>query len=128
VQGNDDQFVIFGAGEEIAAQFDTAGLPALPAHWKRDYFFYASGYEKDMDWWDALPFTVAQLPFHSMSSYPYPPSESFPEDKAALSYELEWNDRFDSGEPQGLHSFEFQNLPTTPKDDLAAPKNPSAKQ
>jgi tetratricopeptide (TPR) repeat protein len=128
VQGNDDQFVIFGAGEEIAAQFDTAGLPALPTHWKRDYFFYASGYEKDMDWWDALPFTVAQLPFHSMSSYPYPPSESFPEDKAALSYELEWNDRFDSGEPQGLHSFEFQNLPTTPKDDLAAPKNPSAKQ
>jgi tetratricopeptide (TPR) repeat protein len=128
VQGNDDQFVIFGAGEEIAAQFDTAGLPALPAHWKRDYFFYASGYEKDMDWWDALPFTVAQLPFHSMSRYPYPSSESFPEDKAALSYQLEWNDRFDSGEPQGLHSFDFLHLPTTPKDDLATPKSPAAKQ
>jgi hypothetical protein len=121
VQANDNQFVIFGSGEEIAAQFDTAGLPALPANWKRDYLFYASGYEKDMDWWDALPFTVAQLPFHSMSSYPYPPSESFPEDKAALNYQLEWNDRFDTGEPTGVHSFDFKTLPTTPKDDLAAP-------
>lgn len=122
IEANDNKFVIFGAGEEIAAQFDTAGLPALPTHWTRDYFFYASGYEKDMDWWDASPFTVAQLPFHSMSTYPYPSSESFPDDKAALTYQLEWNDRFDSGEPQGLHRFEFQLQPTTPTDDLAAPK------
>jgi tetratricopeptide (TPR) repeat protein len=122
VQANDDQFVIFGAGEEIAAQFDTAGLPPLPANWKRDYFFYASGYEKDMDWWDASPFTVAQLPFHAMSAYPYPSSERFPDDKAGLSYQLEWNDRFDSGEPLGVHHFEYQLLPTTPKDDLAVPR------
>jgi len=127
VQANDDRFVIFGAGEEIAAQFDTAGLPPLPENWKRDYFFYANGYEKDMDWWDALPFTVAQVPFHSMSSYPYPLSESFPDDKAALSYQLEWNDRFDSGDPKQFHSFKFHLLPTTPKDDLAAPKSPTRK-
>ncbi len=121
LQSNDNQFVIFGSGEEIAAQFDTFSLPALPANWKRDYFFYASGYEKDMDWWDASPFTVAQLPFHSMSTYPYPPSESFPDDKAGLSYQLQWNDRFDTGEPLGLHRFDYQLLPTTPKDDLAVP-------
>ncbi len=127
VQANDNQFVIFGSGEEIAAEFDIAGLPALPANWKRDYFFYASGYEKDMDWWDALPFTVAQLPFHSMSSYPYPPSESFPEDKAALNYQLEWNDRFDTGEPTGVHYFNFKALPTTPKDDLVAPSKQAAR-
>jgi len=124
VNANDDRFVVFGAGEEIAAQFDMAGLPPLPSGWKRDYFFYASGYEKDMDWWDALPFTVAQLPFHSMSTYPYPPSEKFPDDKAALEYQLEWNDRFDSGEPKGKHTFDFQNLPTSPKDDLPSPVAP----
>lgn len=122
VQNKDDHFVIFGAGEEIAAQFETSTLPALPQGWKRDYFFYASGYEKDMDWWDALPFTVAQLPFHSMKTYPYSPSEKFPDDKAGLDYQLEWNDRFDSGEPQGTHRFQFQLSPTTPKDDLA-PQN-----
>ena len=122
IEANDNKFVIFGAGEEIAAQFDMTKLPPLPANWKRDYFFYASGYEKDMDWWDASPFTVAQLPFHSMSTYPYPMSESFPDDKAGLTYQLEWNDRFVSGEPHGLHRFEFQTLPTTPNDDLAEPK------
>ena len=52
--GIDDRFAIFGSGEEIRAEFDTGKLPALPAHWKRDYFFYANGYVKDMDWWDAL--------------------------------------------------------------------------
>ena len=121
VQANDNRFVIFGAGEEIAAQFDMAALPSLPFGWKRDYFFYASGYEKDMDWWDALPFTVAQLPFHSMSTYPYPSSERFPDDNASLDYQLEWNDRFDSGEPKGVHYFQFQQLPTTPRDDLGVP-------
>jgi len=44
----DDRYVIFGSGEEIAAEFDAANLPPLPAHWKRDYFFYANGFVKDM--------------------------------------------------------------------------------
>jgi hypothetical protein len=39
-------------------------------------------YVKDMDWWDASPFTVAQLPFHKMSTYPYPVGEKFPDDAA----------------------------------------------
>ena len=75
VRGIDDRYAIFGSGEEIAAEFDATKLPALPAHWKRDYFFYANGFVKDMDWWDASPFTVAQLPFHGMSTYPYPANE-----------------------------------------------------
>ncbi len=78
VKGIDDRYAIFGSGEEIAAEFDTTQLPALAPHWKRDYFFYANGFVKDMDWWDASPFTVAQLPFHGMSAYPYPASEEFP--------------------------------------------------
>ncbi len=31
-----------------------------------------------MDWWDASPFTVSQMPFHGMSNYPYPAAESSP--------------------------------------------------
>ena len=85
VKGIDDRFAIFGSGEEIAAEFDAAKLAALPAHWKRDYFFYANGFVKDMDWWDASPFTVAQMPFHGMSTYPYPASEKFPDDAGALT-------------------------------------------
>ena len=89
----DDRFVIFGSGEEIRAEFDTENLPALRAHWKRDYFFYANGFVKDMDWWDASPFTVA------------------------LSYQLNWNDRFESGDPVRSYRFDYQLLPSTPLED-----------
>jgi len=118
VKSIDDRFVIFGSGEEIAAEFDATKLPALPAHWKRDYFFYANGFVKDMDWWDASPFTVAQLPFHAMSAYPYPESESYPDGKDALDYQLNWNDRWDSGEPVRSYRFDYKAMPLTPTDDL----------
>ncbi len=120
LKGIDDRYAIFGSGEEIAAEFDTAKAPALPAHWKRDYFFYANGWVKDMDWWDASPFTVAQLPFHKMTAYPYPASASFPASDAALAYRLQWNDRFDPGDPVGLHRFNYRWLPSTPRDDRAS--------
>jgi hypothetical protein len=112
--GIDNRFAIFGSGEEIAAEFDAAKLPALPPHWKRDYFFYANGFVKDMDWWDASPFTVAQLPFHGMSTYPYPASEKFPDDADALKYQLDWNDRWDSGEPVRSYRFDYRDRPASP--------------
>jgi Flp pilus assembly protein TadD len=115
--GIDDRYAIFGSGEGIAVEFDTSKLPPLPAHWKRDYFFYANGYVKDMDWWDASPFTVGPLPFHKMAAYPYPVSEHYPASDAALRYRLHWNDRFLSGQPDGLHHFNYQWRPSTPKDD-----------
>jgi tetratricopeptide (TPR) repeat protein len=117
VKGIDDRYAIFGSGEEIALEFDTTPLPALPASWTRDYFFYANGFVKDMDWWDASPFTVAQLPFHRMSTYPYPASEHFPDDAGAIDYQLNFNDRFDSGEPVRSYRFNYQYLPSTPADD-----------
>ncbi|HUV71250.1 MAG TPA: FG-GAP-like repeat-containing protein [Terracidiphilus sp.] len=121
--GIDDRFAIFGTGEEIRAEFDAGKLPALPAHWERDYFFYAHGYVKDMDWWDALPFTVAQLPFRGMKTYPYPPSEKYPSDANALDYQLNWNDRFDSGEPVRSYRFNYEQLPSTPAQDGTSQAN-----
>jgi len=112
-----DRYVIFGSGEEIAAEFDATKLPALPAHWKREYFFYADGFVKDMDWWDASPFNVAQLPFHAMSEYPYPDTEKFPQDANSLDYQLNWNDRFDSGEPNRKYHFEYLDRHATPAED-----------
>jgi hypothetical protein len=119
MKGIDDRYAIFGSGEEIAAEFDVTKLPALPAHWKRDYFFYANGYVKDMDWWDASPFTVAQLPFHKMSTYPYPQSEKFPDDAQGLDYQLNWNDRWDSGEPVRSYRFDYRVMHSTPAEDKA---------
>lgn len=125
VKGIDDRYAIFGSGEEIATEFDAVRLPALPPHWKRDYFFYANGFVKDMDWWDASPFTVSQLPFHMMSAYPYPASEQFPEDEDAINYQLKWNDRFDTGDPVRSYRFDYQQLPATPAND-ATPASTTA--
>jgi len=108
VSGVDDRYAIFGSGEELALEFDAAKLPALPDHWRRDYFFYANGFVKDMDWWDASPYTVAQLPFHAMSAYPYPENEKFPDDAQSVDYQLNWNDRFDSGDPVRSYRFNYQ--------------------
>jgi len=101
----DDRFAIFGSGEDMDLEFSTASLPPLAPGWKRDYFFYANGFVKDMDFYEASPFTVAQMPFHAMSTYPYPASEHYPEDERRMQYELEWNDRFDSG--RGTQHFGF---------------------
>ncbi len=112
----DNQFAIFGSGEEIATEFNASALPPLPPHWKRDYFFYANGFVKDMDFYDALPYTVTQLPFHGMSKYPYPAGESFPSDARSLDYQLKWNDRFDTGAPSTSFRFDYRYRPSTPAD------------
>jgi tetratricopeptide (TPR) repeat protein len=104
----DEAFVIFGSGEDIDLEFSTTSLPRLAPGWKRDYFFYANGFVKDMDFYEASPFTVADLPFHGMSTYPYPASEHYPQDERRMQYELEWNDRFDSGRDAQQYGFHYQ--------------------
>ena len=111
----DNRYVIFGTGEEIDAEFSTAGLPVLPAGWTRDYFFYADGFVKDMDWWEASPFTVAQMPFQQMTSYPYPASEHFPQTPGADAYWLKWNTRYESGNRMQRWDFEYRPAQEVPE-------------
>jgi tetratricopeptide (TPR) repeat protein len=91
----DDHYVIFGSGEDMDLEFPATALPPVPKGWKRDYFFYANGFVKDMDFYEASPFTVAQFPFHGMKTYPYSEEQHYPDDPASLSYFLEWNNRFE---------------------------------
>jgi tetratricopeptide (TPR) repeat protein len=114
----DNQFAVFGSGEDIDLEFRDSNLPALPAGWKRDYFFYANGYVKDMDYYEAMPFTVAAMPFHGMSGYPYSDAEHFPETKDSLEYQLLWNDRPESGAK--LPSYQFHYLPREVQPELPA--------
>ncbi|MGB2643319.1 MAG: FG-GAP-like repeat-containing protein [Candidatus Acidiferrum sp.] len=89
----DDRFVVFGSGEGVKLDFDPHNLPALPEGWVRDYFFYANGFEKDLDFYAAYAFSVEPLPRHGMISYPYPAGKGYPEDAQHLGYELEYNTR-----------------------------------
>ncbi len=89
----DDRFVVFGSGEGVKLDFDPRNLPSLPAGWVRDYFFYANGFEKDLDFYAAHAFTVEPLPRHSDLPYPYPVGKEYPDDAQHLGYQLEYNTR-----------------------------------
>src|SRR5271170_1051317 len=110
LQHIDDEYVIFGTGEDIDLEFNAAAQPVLPVGWVRDYFFYANGFVKDMDFYEAFPFTVDTMPFHAMSSYPYTGKEHYPDDAKHIAYQLEWNNRFESGD--AVRRYTFRYLPT----------------
>jgi Flp pilus assembly protein TadD len=110
----DDEYVIFGTGEDMDLEFNSAAQPPLPKGWVRDYFFYANGYVKDMDFYEASPFTVGAMPFHGMSTYPYSPDEHYPDDARRTAYQLEWNNRFESGAPSPKYQFDYVPTVSTP--------------
>jgi Tfp pilus assembly protein PilF len=93
LRDSDDRFVVFGSGEGLKLDFDPRELPAPPAGWIRDYFFYADGFEKDLDFYAAHAFTVEPLPRHSLLPYPYPKGSGYPSDAEHLGYQLEYNTR-----------------------------------
>jgi Flp pilus assembly protein TadD len=102
----DDRFVIFGSGDEVRMEFSAAGLPPLPAGWKRDYFFFADGYEKDMDFYASAGDSVAPLPFHQMSRYPYE-GDQYPRDDIHVNDLLNFGTRFFSDMPVSSYRFHY---------------------
>ncbi|MEJ2076981.1 MAG: FG-GAP-like repeat-containing protein [Acidobacteriota bacterium] len=93
LKDRDDMFVITRSGDEIAASFDLRDLPVLPKGWVRDYLVYVDGFGKDMDPNSAAPDFVGPLPFHGMSSFPYPDDEHYPDSTAYRQYQRTWNTR-----------------------------------
>ena len=106
----DDQLVVFGSGDEVALEFDPSHLPALPQGWRRDYFYAAHGYEKDMDFYSYDFTSVEPLPFRDMGMYPYP-GKSFPLDDPHLEYLLEYNTRYLSGHEARGYRFQYESSP-----------------
>ncbi|MGZ4814761.1 MAG: FG-GAP-like repeat-containing protein [Terriglobales bacterium] len=94
VNASDDRFAVFGSGDVIKLDFDPSNLPALPKGWTRDYFFFADGFEKDMDFYAADGLTVDPLPFHAMGTYPYPAEKTYWRDAQHVDTVLDMNTRF----------------------------------
>jgi len=102
LQEADDKFVVMRAGDSVELKFAEQPAPVRG----RDFWFVTDAYFKQ-------PFvkyllgskisTVDPLPFHGMSNYPYPPSESYPSDAEHLAYLSEWNTReYVEGEGAGI--------------------------
>jgi hypothetical protein len=107
MQKTDDEYVIFGSGDEVSVDFDSTHLPDLPSGWTRDYFLYANGFAKDMDFYAAHGDTVTPLPFHTNVPYPYPDGVAYPEDKQHLDYMLNYNTRGVAGPANETFRFDY---------------------
>jgi hypothetical protein len=66
--------------------------------WTRDYFLYADGFAKDMDFYSAYSATVEPLPFHAMGPYTYGKPLDFPGGQVHLEYRLHSNTRYVGGD------------------------------
>ncbi len=109
---SDDRFVIFTGGDEMTIRFDEAALPRLPQGWQRDFLFYSDGWEKDSDRNTIRGETVEPLPFHGMSSYPYPDNESYPSDRLHQQYVRLYNTRHIG--PEAFRNFVKEYEPGQP--------------
>lgn len=89
----DDRFVIMGSGDEIRLTFAVSAFPAVKEGWTRDFLLMVDGWAKDADANTAFSQSVEPLPFHTMSAYPYPPSEHYPDDVLHRRYRDYYNTR-----------------------------------
>jgi tetratricopeptide (TPR) repeat protein len=109
LESSDDKFAVFSSGEGVKLDFDPSRLPKLLPGWVRDYFFYADGFEKDLDFYAAHAFTVEPLPRHSSISYPYPDGQDYPLDDEHLQYKLDYNTRTRSDRMPANLRYEYQS-------------------
>ncbi|HMC18836.1 MAG TPA: hypothetical protein VKH16_06405, partial [Gemmatimonadales bacterium] len=93
VDSVDDRYVIFGPGDEVALEFDSAAAPLLPPGWTRDFLIYTDAWLKDADLNTLAGGTVEPLPFHRMSRYPYGADEAFPTDALHRRFVETYNTR-----------------------------------
>ena len=87
----DDKFVIGKRGDRVSLQFP-ANLASPAEGMERDFFLITSLWFKE-EGNPAVEFTVDPLPFHNMSGFPYPSTESYPYDEDHSSYLREYNTR-----------------------------------
>ncbi|MCW4031079.1 MAG: hypothetical protein NWE80_01805, partial [Candidatus Bathyarchaeota archaeon] len=88
----DNKFVIMRRGDSITLLFNAIVLDPVPEGMERDYFVVVSCWFK-VPGLPYIDYTVEPLPFHDMSCFPYPETESYPLDEDHLRYLLKYNTR-----------------------------------
>jgi hypothetical protein len=81
---SDDRLVVMGAGDEISLRLAAPQEP-LPAGWKRDFFIYNVGWDKDCNLLTVLGETADPLPRRGVGGYPTPEAATEPQSKSQLS-------------------------------------------
>ena len=81
------------SGDEIRLTFAVSAFPAVQDGWTRDFLLMVDGWAKDADANTAFSQSVEPLPFHTMSAYPYPAAEHYPDDVLHRNYRDYYNTR-----------------------------------
>jgi len=88
----DDLFAIAKPGDEIALSFDASH--SEPAAGRAlTFLLVGDGFSKEMDIHSASPESVAPLPFHAMTRYPYGAPEQYPDTPEYERYQSGRNTR-----------------------------------
>ena len=82
----DDRSVILAPGDEIALEFDAAGLPPVAPGWQRTLFFESNGWDKDADRNTFEARQMEPLPFRAMEKY----GDPFPDTPEMQEYRERW--------------------------------------
>ncbi len=90
---SDDLFVVARPGDVVSLSFDARTLPPLPAGWTRTLLLEGDGFSKEMDLHSASPDVADPLPFHGMTSYPYPPEAASPALRRNAAVQARYNTR-----------------------------------
>ncbi|GAB6165888.1 hypothetical protein JCM19992_18880 [Thermostilla marina] len=89
----DDMYVIMGPGDEVTLEFCADDFPERSDGFERSWILKTDSFCKDMDPYTACGETVAPLPFHAMTAYPYGPDEHYPDTPAHRRYRETYNTR-----------------------------------
>jgi len=82
----DDRSVILAPGDEIALEFDAAGLPPVAPGWQRTLFLESNGWDKDADRNTFEARQMEPLPFRAMEKY----GDPFPDTPEMREYREKW--------------------------------------
>jgi tetratricopeptide (TPR) repeat protein len=92
ISARDNALAIIAAGDELTLGFSADKLPAKPPGAERDFFLFASGWDKDSDFHVATGTTIGPLPWHGLNDQIYGTSErpKFTNDVWMEKYNTRW--------------------------------------
>jgi tetratricopeptide (TPR) repeat protein len=92
VSERDNALALICAGDELTLEFAADKIPAKSATAVRDYFLFASGWDKDSDFHVASGTTIEPWPWHGLNdqSYGTQPRPTFTNDAWMQKYNTRW--------------------------------------
>ena len=122
-QSSTTSIVIFGTGEEMDMEFDATARRRIARGLGARLLLLRQRLRQGHGLLRSLPFTVGAMPFHGMSRLSVSGSEHYPDDRKHTAYQLDWNDRFESGDRSQHYQFNYVPATSAPDANRPTPMN-----